>query len=238
MGVIHRMLINFTIPSKVLMISSFLYGLSGLSLSYAEIQSETAFTPEILFQNAIKAGEIADLKALIQEKNMDVNQAFSDGVSPLHIAVAHNQEASVKELLDQKAKVDSTDPTTGATPLHLAALYGRENIARLLIDRGANVNATMKFNLSPLLVAAEFKHASIIELLVSKKANINFTDQEGFSALHFAAKNGDETVAKILLDNGANANLQDKNNRATPLKIASDNNQIPVANLLRAKGAK
>ncbi len=74
--------------------------------------------------------------------------------------------------------------------------------------------------------------------MVSKKANINFTDQEGFSALHFAAKNGDEAVAKILLDHGANVNLQDKNNRSTPLKIASDNNQMPVANLLRAKGAK
>jgi ankyrin repeat protein len=232
------MLIKFSIAKKKLMLSTVVYGLTCLSLANAEIQSETAFTPEILFQNAIKAGEIADLKALIQEKNMDVNQAFSDGASPLHVAVAHNQETSVKELLDQKAKVDATDPTTGATPLHLAALYGRENIARLLIERGANVNATMKFNLSPLLVAAEFKHANIIELLVSKKANINFTDQEGFSALHFAAKNGDEAVAKILLDHGANVNLQDKNNRSTPLKIASDNNQMPVANLLRAKGAK
>ncbi len=203
----------------------------------AEIQTETAFTPEMLLQNAIKDGRLDDVRVLI-DNGVNINQPFSQGVTPLHTAVINNQENIVAVLLQAGAVVDAKDATTQATPLHLAALYGREGIATLLIQHGANINAVMKFGITPLLVATQFSQPQIIQLLMDKKVDINHADQEGFTALHFAAQNGDPVIARLLLDKGAKLDLRDKTNKATPLAIAIENNHPEVATLLKEHGAE
>lgn len=217
-----------------LSIGFFILCISGFTSfsSFAEIKSEAAFTPELLLQNAIKAGQLDDVRTIVSA-GTDVNMQMSDGVTPLHMAVINNQENIAAVLIQAGAKVNATDTTTLATPLHLAALYGREELAKMLIQKGANVNASMRFGITPLLVAAQFGQPQIVQLLLDKKANINVADQEGFTALHFAAQNGDEVLAKMLIENGANINLQDKTNKATPLGVALENNQTNVAQLLK-----
>lgn len=204
--------------------------------SLAEIQSESAFTPDILLHNAVRAGIVEDVKILI-EKGANVNQPAKDGVTPLHVAIINNQEEIAELLIKAGAKTEMVDNTTQATPLHMAALYGRDSLTTLLLKQGAAVDATMKFGITPLLVAAEFHQPQIIKLLLDKKADINHADQEGFTALHFAAQNGDEITVKMLLDAGANINARDKTNQATPLSVAVDNNHPGVAKLLKEKGA-
>jgi ankyrin repeat protein len=204
----------------------------------ANIQSETAYTPDILLQNAIKAGQLDDVRTLISDERVDVNRPFSDGITPLHASVINNQENIAIVLVEAGAKTDAPDPTTQATALHLASLYGREKIAAYLIQKGANVNADMKFGITPLLVATQFNQPQIVQLLLDKKANINHTDQEGFTALHFAAQNGNEIITNMLLDHGAKMNVNDKTTKATPLEIAIENNHPEVARVLEEHGAR
>jgi len=203
---------------------------------FAEIQSQSALTTDMVFQNAIKSGDLEDVNLLIQN-GIDVNQPFSDGITPLHAAVINNRENIMTVLIQAGAKVNATDSTTKATPLHLAALYGREKMATFLIEKGADVDATMKFGITPLLVATQFNQAQIVQLLLEKKANIEQVDQEGFTALHFAAQNGDTVVAKLLIEKGANINAQEKAHRSTPFAIAVENNHPEVAHLLKENGA-
>lgn len=219
----------------VTLLSSFLLCI-GFSC-VAEIESQSAFTSDMLLQNAIKAGQLDDVRTLLQN-GIDVNKPFNDGITPLHVSVINNQENIAAVLIQAGAKIDEPDSTTHATPLHMAALYGRVGIAELLIKKGANVNALMKFEITPLLVAAQFKHPQIVEILLNKKVNINHADQEGFTALHFAAQNGDEIITRLLLNHGANTKLKDKTNNATPLMVAIENSHPNVARLLQEHETK
>ncbi len=214
-----------------------LFGCLMISFSCtAEMQSETAATPLMLLQMAIKEGQLDSVRTLI-ESGLDVNHPLEQEITPLHASVINNQENISAVLLQAGAKVDVMDPTTEATPLHLAALYGREGIAKLLIQKGADVNALMRFGLTPLLVATQFNQFQMVQLLLEKKANVNHADQEGFTALHFAAQNGDEVIAQLLIDHGAKVNLPDKTSQSTPLAIAIKNNHPKIAHLLKEHGA-
>lgn len=207
-------------------------------ICFAEIETQTAFSPAALFQNAIKAGQVDDVQVLIHN-GADVNQTFEKGITPLHLAIINDQENIAKILIESGARISTADTNTNATPLHMAALYGRLNIASLLIEKGADVNAIMKFNITPLQVATQFNQPKIVELLLkSNTTKVDLADQDGFTALHFAAQNGNEDIAKMLLDRGANVNAQDKTKNATPLMIASENNHPKVVHLLHDKGGK
>ncbi len=202
---------------------------------YADILSETALSREALLENAIKAGQLEDMRELIGKGGMNVNQPFANGIYPVHGAIMSNQPEALALLVDSGANVNVVERTTGATPLHFAAIYGRENLAKFLLDKGAQVDAKMPLNITPLLVAAQFKHTPVVELLLTRKANINQTDEEGFSALHFAAKNGDEVTATLLLHQGINATLKDKTNNATAFMIATEQNDANMMRLLKPK---
>jgi ankyrin repeat protein len=204
----------------------------------AEIQTESAFSSQMLLQNAIKAGQLDDVRILLEQGGIDVNQPFDQGITPLHSAVINNQENIAAVLIQNGAKIDVQDASTKATPLHLAALYGRENIANLLIKKGADVNAVMKFGITPLLVASQFKHAQIVQLLLENKTNINHADDEGFTALHFVAQNGDPVIAEMLVEHKADLNLLDKTHKSTPLAIANQNNHSDIAQMLQKHGAQ
>ena len=205
--------------------------------TYAEIGSETAYTPSQLLQNAIQEGKLEDVQQLI-DAGVDINQPLNEGITALHACVINNQENILASLLQKGADVNVTDTSTQATPLHLAALYGRNKIAELLIQKGANINAMMKFRFTPLLVAAQFNQSQIVELLLDKKANIHHADQEGFTALHFAAQNGDEIIAKLLIDRGAKVSAVDRSNQATPMSIAIEHKHPALIQLLQENGAQ
>lgn len=201
---------------------------------FAQMQSETALTPEAILQLAIKNGKLEEVDSVISN-GLNVNFSYADAITPLHLAVIHNQEEILALLLQKGAKTDLKDNTTQATPLHFAALYGRANLAKMLIQHGADVNARMRFDITPLLVAAQFKQPQVIEILLQNGADIKQADQEGFTALHFAAQNNDEVSALMLINHKAPINVPDKSG-ATPFKIANYNHHQTLIDLLKDHG--
>lgn len=197
----------------------------------AEIKTEQAMTPQMVFMESIQKGQVDVVRKFVTEGIMDPNQFFEGGVTPLHVAVMKNHEPIVAVLIQAGAKVNEKDTTTLATPLHMAALYGRTSIAKLLLQKGSDVNAKMKFGITPLMVAAQFNHPEIVEILLNGKANANLPDEEGFTALHCAAQTGDEISAKLLLKHGARLDARDRLH-ATPLTVATENNHAEMQRLL------
>ncbi|MEJ0035023.1 MAG: ankyrin repeat domain-containing protein [Gammaproteobacteria bacterium] len=126
------------------------------------------------------------------------------GQTPLMWAVAENQPAMVKVLIEHGAKVDSRSsvntwdrqvtseprmqsrPSGGFTPLLYAARKGCLQCAEILLKAGADKDLTDPDNVSPLLLATLNFNFDIAALLVRKGANVNKWDMWGRAPLYAA----------------------------------------------------
>lgn len=90
------------------------------------------------FHLLILAGNTSLLKVFLS-LGVDVNQADAYGQTPLHLAVVHNDQDSLKELLkSKKIKLDELNDE-GFTPLHIAVGNNYFELVKLLIESGADV---------------------------------------------------------------------------------------------------
>ncbi|WP_264705529.1 ankyrin repeat domain-containing protein [Wolbachia endosymbiont (group A) of Gymnosoma rotundatum] len=142
----------------------------------------------------------------ILENGEDIDAQDKDGVTPLHWAVADNNEESVKLFVTRGAKVDVQDKDE-LTPLHYAATYGYVEIAEYLIDNGAGVDAQDKDGVTPLHYAAAKSAKESVKLLIKRKANVNAQDKDGHTPLYFAVAKDNKELAKLLIKYGADRSL-------------------------------
>lgn len=96
----------------------------------------------------------------------DVNAQNSDGITPLHKAVASRTLA--RYLINQGALVNAQDQQ-GQTPLHKIAGFadyqGVWKVARLLIDHGAKKTIRDVFGRTPYDIAMEEQHHELAKIL-------------------------------------------------------------------------
>jgi ankyrin repeat protein/beta-lactamase regulating signal transducer with metallopeptidase domain len=179
--------------------------------------------------DAVKAGDLATIKALIKDNPGLVFSKDSAGGTPLHWAAEYGQKDVAKLLLANKADVNARNGN-GETPLHVAAIIGSRGMVELLLAMGADVNATANGGRTPLHCAAKYGNKDAAELLLAQKARTNAKDNEGSIPLHLA---WNKDVAELLLAKGADINAKN-NNGETPLHLARNKD---VAEWLLAKGA-
>ncbi|KAL7795634.1 hypothetical protein V8C43DRAFT_279577 [Trichoderma afarasin] len=169
---------------------------------------------------AAESGRKAIVKLLL-DKVADIDVTDGHLWTPLHKAVAHNQEAVVKLLLDEGANIEAETELGGKlTPLHVAVRGSNEAAVRLLLHKGANIEAATSYNRTPLHAAVEHSSKAAVRLLLREGANIEAADNWGFRPLHMAA-NRSEAIVKLLLDKGANVDAEDNSGRR-PLHFAHD----------------
>ena len=114
--------------------------------------------------DALTKRQFAIADALIRN-GADVNQKHaSDGIFPIHLAVAERRPDQVKRLLDYGALIDNQSDG-GVTALMIAAMSGHEDIVRLLLDRGASASISDKQNKTALTWARGKKHSACVKLL-------------------------------------------------------------------------
>ena len=139
---------------------------------------------------------------IILEAKVEINAAeFYEKKTALHLAVAINNDAVVKELLARpKTNVDSFD-RRGKTPLHVAAANGRVDMATQLLRHGAKVNAETDRLWTPLHSACDCRGDSVqmVDLLLSQHANVKAITQNHKTLLHVAAEGGNLQVIQRLL---------------------------------------
>lgn len=173
--------------------------------------------------HAVKGGH-TEVMGLLLDKGADLNAVdVKHGLTALHWAAVHNQQAAVQTLLDRGVSPGLKD-RRGFTPLAMSAHYAKPEIVGLLLDRtppGEQDDARKKL----LLVAAAAGRTDNVRLLLDKGADINARADTGQTPLMLAAKSGKKDTVKFLLEKGADAEIQDQaGNRA--LEYAKSDNEL------------
>lgn len=160
------------------------------------------------------------------DNGIDINTADpQSGVTALHKASIHGDEAIVRLLLRSGANVDLSESKMGATPLHWAVLYGREHVARILLQHGADANRlSSNSGRTPLQMAAVARHGMETRWLQLEecrpRVNVPAVDAESFlEGLRESAENAVGAVVTTLLGNGAKTCARD-NTGKTVLHLA------------------
>ncbi|KAJ5438537.1 uncharacterized protein N7458_009535 [Penicillium daleae] len=101
--------------------------------------------------------------------------------SPLHFAVYHGTETSVRLLLERGADCNKEDKYQ-RTPLAWAAEQSAVAAARSLLDTGANINHVDYLGCTPLSYAAAWGSPEMIQLLIDRGAIADRPDNAGQTA--------------------------------------------------------
>ena len=209
--------------------------------------------------DAIKAGDLERVKALISAEPVLVDAKSDAGVSAILTAVYHRRkdianllvargatltlfEAAaageverVERLLDADAPLVDAYSADGWTPLHLAAFFGNHRLAELLLDRGADPRAVSRnANANtPLHAALAGGHVLAAGLLLGRGADVNAVDGEGWRPLHIAAAGqGPLDVLKALVAQGADVRATNKAGH-TAMEVALRQNRAEAVAFLR-----
>ena len=90
---------------------------------------------------------------------------YCEGMTPLHWAVEHRNEAMVKMLLDSNPGASSIQDEFGRTPLHQAAETGDTQMMALLLKACTNINLKNNNGQTPLHIAMTFGECSVVKML-------------------------------------------------------------------------
>lgn len=169
----------------------------GRTAEALEILRRNELDPNGLFGRsplsvAAEHGSVSVMRELI-DRGARVDQADSDGHTPLWHATFKNSDQAVSLLLRHGAKTELN------SALHLAAFKGNLEAAQSLIDGGADVNVREARGETPLMVAVsnrnglynlQGKYDEVIALLLRRGADPGIVGDHGYSASQLAEFRG------------------------------------------------
>ncbi|KAM5135649.1 ankyrin repeat and SAM domain-containing protein 6 [Mantella aurantiaca] len=94
--------------------------------------------------HAVKIGNLALVKEIVDEDSSQVNAVNADGASPLMIAAVTGKLELVQLLVDKKADINKQDSAHAWTALMQATYHGNKEIVIYLLNQGADVNLQAK----------------------------------------------------------------------------------------------
>uniref|UniRef100_A0A670K541 Ankyrin-1 n=1 Tax=Podarcis muralis TaxID=64176 RepID=A0A670K541_PODMU len=192
--------------------------------------SQTVMTKDLPLHVASKYGKGGCRPRCCLSTMTKPNQRGKNGLTPLHVAVHHNNLDIVKVLLPKGASPHSV-AWNGYTPLHIAARQNQMEVASSLLQYGASANAESTQAVTPLHLAAQEGHSDMVALLLSKQANGNFGSKSGLTPLHLVAQEGHVQVADVLLRAGVRVDATTRMGY-TPLHVASHYGNIKLVKFL------
>ncbi len=161
-----------------------------------------AARPQEVF-DALRKGDVAAVKALVEKTPGLVDARDGDGMTLLHYAAYGTDAGLVNFLLDKGAKIDLRS-AEGHTPLHIAAMRDRRELVEALVKRGAALEARDGYERTALILCArERGQAATGRFLLEAGADVNAADKFGSTALELAAWRGKAEFVDLLLEKGA-----------------------------------
>ncbi|WP_409341206.1 ankyrin repeat domain-containing protein [Paenibacillus sp. MBLB4367] len=158
----------------------------------------------LTLHEAAALGDLAQVRASIDEAGMNVEAISKDGFSALGLASFFGHRDVAAYLLEKGADVNARSHNQmKVMPLHSAVAHRQAAIVELLLAKGANVNANQHGGWTPLQGAAHNNDTVLIRLLIEHRANINARNDSGLSALGIARKDKRQEAAALLEELGA-----------------------------------
>ncbi|CAM9126093.1 unnamed protein product [Ectocarpus sp. 12 AP-2014] len=137
------------------------------------------------FSEACRRGQLKEIKAMVENGEMDVTGVDRQGKTPVHVAAGHRHCHEVLVyLLDKGASFNRRDDL-GAVPLHDAASHRNIVGIRQLLQCGAEVDVRDRRGYTPLFAACEATaFRAIIELLRGGANPALVEGEKGQTPLH------------------------------------------------------
>lgn len=129
----------------------------------------------------------AEIGALLIANNANVNELTKDQLTPMDIAIIHNNVATARLLLEHGADIKTNSGRDAGSPLHHAVQAGNLEITSMLIAKGADLNAPDASGMSPLHLAVKNGHQELTQLLLVHGADVNAVDNNGLSPIRLAS---------------------------------------------------
>jgi len=154
----------------------------------------------------------------------------------LHIAVAYENRAIVKCLLEHVTKIDKN--TLGWTPLMSALWQGNEELALLILMSKLPVDVKQRFcdgNTALHFAARMTSQYSTLLIfgLIERDADVDAVNSMQDTPLHIAVQCGNVNAVRTLTEGGAAINKMNKL-RETPLDLAMKCSQSTIISILEA----
>ena len=160
--------------------------LAALAAAFAACTEKRDYTA---LGAAAAAGELAEVRALLEHADADPDAIAGAGWGPLHLAARLPDPAILRELLAAGADVELLDQRNGWTPLLHAIHMRNPDAVAALLERGADVNRPGKSGITPLIMGAGYGMADTVRLLLDRGADPR-GEMRGLNALWAAAGGG------------------------------------------------
>jgi len=170
--------------------------LLSFALNQAMIKSMMDQTGHLLHR-AVESGQEQQVRDLLKQKNLDVNERAEAGWTALLYASAQGYPQIMRLLLDAGANPDIGN-VTGITPLMYGALYKNIDVCKILLEYGANLDLQDVHGGTALMVATRAGSPDVARVLLKAGANTNIKDRDDMTALDIAYKHKQGKIAKMI----------------------------------------
>ncbi len=192
--------------------------------------------PDDALIKAVQGGEIAEVKRLLEEGKVNINDLNQDGYTPLMWAAKFEKLDIVNLLLRKGAEVNIKN-SSGETALMMVK---NPKVIEALVAKGADVNAKDHEGQTEFMKCAMALDMPKMKLLLTSGANINEIDDKGRTPLmllleHNLQADEKKTLKAIdfLLDNGANPNVIATDGHTAISVAAQSENHSFITELLK-----
>ncbi|KXH50672.1 hypothetical protein CSIM01_01521 [Colletotrichum simmondsii] len=201
----------------------------------------TMTDPSISHQTDVSGGHVSAYfglenlvrRAMSKASNVDFNARTNSGDTPLHWAVAHNQQDFASFLINAGADLNIQN-TNGKTVLHMATAMGHRYFINILIEKRADLELQDSEGYTCLRWAARYGYQRTVNMLLEAGAKISASDKDGYTALRWAAREGYKSIVKTLIDRGSS--IESPGSEWTLMRWAAQEGQDYIISRLAKRG--
>ena len=114
---------------------------------------------------ACQSGHVSVVQALLKRKEIQINQAENDGLTPLMFACLNGHVHVVQALLKRNEIQVNQASNDGATPLYVACETGQVSLVAVLLEaKNIDVDKAVQ-GWTPIMVAQDEHHVEVVALL-------------------------------------------------------------------------
>jgi uncharacterized protein len=152
--------------------------------------------------------DTATVRALLGQKNVDVNAPGRDGTPALHWLVRVGDLETAGQALRAGANPKLVT-RYGVTPMSLAASSGNAAMLKLLLESGADPNAADGAGETPLMAAVQVGSLESVKTLLAAGATVDARDKTfQQTALMVGVRANHPELVRFLIQQGAEVNAQ------------------------------